>query len=159
SQLLHQSSAETQAILRHAKGRPAFQEVILKRDLSWDDISAIETHQLDLPGVSLRITPVRSYPFGSSLAHVLGYVGEVSPDEMAKGDDYRMGDLIGKSGLEKRWEKYLRGVDGGQQVEVDSVGRKLRTLREVPEIPGNTLTLSFDLDLQAAAEEVFKDKQ
>lgn len=159
SQLLHQSSAETQAILRHAKGRPAFQEVIVKRDLSWDDISAIETHQLDLPGVSLRITPVRSYPYGSSLAHVLGYVGEVNPDEMAKGGDYRMGDLIGKSGLERRWEKYLRGVDGGQQVEVDSVGRKLRTLREVPEIPGNTLTLSFDLDLQAAAEEVFQDKQ
>jgi len=159
SQLLHQSSAETQGMLHHAKGRPAFQEIVVRRDLSWDEIMAIETHQLDIPGVSLRITPRRSYPFGTSLAHVLGYVGEVSPDEMARGDGYRMGDLIGKSGLERRWEKYLRGIDGGQQVEVDSVGRKLRVLREVPEVPGDTLTLSFDLDLQAAAEDAFRDKQ
>jgi len=159
SQLLRQSSAETQAVLRQAKGRPAFQEVIVKRDLSWDEIMAIETHQLDLPGVSLRITPRRNYPHGSSLAHVLGYVGEVSSKELAAGGGYRMGDLIGKAGLERRWEKYLRGIDGGQQVEVDSVGRKLRVLREVPEVPGNTLTLSFDLDLQIAAEDAFRDKQ
>ncbi len=66
-----------------------------------------------------------------------------------------MGDLIGKAGLEKRWEPYLRGSDGGEQVEVDALGRKLRVLREVQEVPGNTLVLSVDLDLQLAAEEAF----
>jgi penicillin-binding protein 2 len=159
SQFLRQSSAETQALLRQAKGRPAFQEVTVKRDLSWAEVMAIETHQLDLPGVSLRITPRRSYPFGSSLSHVLGYVSEINAEELAAGGGYRLGDLIGKSGLERRWEEFLRGVDGGQQVEVDAVGRKLRVLREVPEVPGNTLTLSFDVELQAAAEAVFEGKE
>jgi penicillin-binding protein 2 len=150
---LHQTAGETKAVLDRATGRPPFEEILVKRDLDWEEISAIETHQLELPGVSLRITPSRNYPNGTMLAHVLGYVGEVNQDELGRDPRYRPGDLLGKAGLERRWEEDLRGLNGGQQVEVDSLGRELRILQEAEAIAGNTLVLSVDLDLQRAAEE------
>jgi penicillin-binding protein 2 len=158
AQYLHQSTAETQAILDRALGRPAFQEVLVKRNLDFDEVAAIETHQLELPGVSLRVTPSRRYPNGPTLAHVLGYVGEVTPAEIARDSRYRPGDVIGKSGLEKAWEAELRGVDGGQQVEVDAFGRELRVLDEADATPGQTLVLSIDLDLQLVAEQALGDQ-
>ena len=149
---LNQSASETRAVLDRVTGRPPFQEILVKRDLDWEEVVAIETHQLELPGVSLRITPRRNYPHGPLLAHVLGYVGEVSQADLNRDRRYRSGDLVGKSGLEKVWDQSLRGVSGGQQVEVDALGRELRVLEEAAAIPGNTLTLSIDLDLQQAAE-------
>lgn len=150
---LKQSAADTQEILAQASGRPPFQEILVKRDLDWEEIVAVETHQLDLAGVSLRVTPRRSYLLGSVLAHTLGYVGEASKEEVERDARYRARDLVGKSGLEKQWEEQLRGVMGGQQVEVDAVGRELRVLHEVDAQPGNTLRLTLDLDLQTAAEQ------
>ncbi|MDX2167363.1 MAG: penicillin-binding protein 2 [Deltaproteobacteria bacterium] len=158
AQYLGQSTAETQAILDRAAGRPAFQEVLVKRNLNFDEVAAIETHQLELPGVSLRVTPSRRYPNGPTLAHVLGYVGEVTPAEIERDSRYRPGDVIGKSGLEKAWEAELRGVDGGQQVEVDAFGRELRVLDEADATPGQTLVLSIDLDLQLVAEQALGDQ-
>ena len=149
---LNQTAGETRAVLGRVTGRPPFQEILVKRDLDWEEVVAIETHQLELPGVSLRITPRRNYPHGPLLAHVLGYVGEVSQADLKRDRRYRSGDLVGKSGLEKVWDQSLRGVSGGQQIEVDALGRELRVLEEVAAIPGNTLTLSIDLDLQQAAE-------
>jgi len=158
SQFLKQSASEMHTLLTQMDARPPFEEITVKRDLSWDEVVAIETHQLDLPGVSLRITPRRSYPLGPQLSHLLGYVAEASPQEMVADAHYRMGDLVGKTGLEKRWEKYLRGVDGGQQVEVDAVGRKLRVLREVEEVPGDIVKLTIDLDLQEAASHALGER-
>jgi penicillin-binding protein 2 len=151
---LGQSSADTLALLERASGRPPFQDIVVRHDLDFGGVAAIETHRLELPGVSLRITPRRTYPEGPVLAHALGYVGEVSPAELEETPKgvYRQGDLIGKSGLEKVWESDLRGVNGGQQVEVDAIGRQIRVLDELEAVPGNTLVLSIDLDLQHAAE-------
>jgi len=157
AQLLNQSAADMHALLNQTSTRPPFEEITVKRDLSWDDVVAIETHQLDLAGVSLQITPRRSYPLETKLAHLLGYVGEASPKDLAADSRYRMGDLIGKIGLEKRWESALRGVDGGQQIEVDAVGRKLQVLREVEEVPGATVKLTINLDLQDAASQALGD--
>lgn len=154
---LDESTADVHALLAQTSSRPPFEEITVKRDLSWDEVVALETHQLDLPGVSLQITPRRSYPLGTTLAHVLGYVGEASPHDLAADPRYRMGDLVGKAGLEKHWEKVLRGINGGQQIEVDAVGRKLRVLRQVPEVPGDTLRLTIDLDLQKAAARAMGD--
>jgi penicillin-binding protein 2 len=158
AQFLDQSVSDTQAIVARAAGRPAFEEVVLRRGLEFDEVAAIETHQLDLPGVSLRITPSRSYPYGPTLAHVLGYVGEVTQDEIERDRRYRPGDVAGKAGLERAWEPYLRGVHGGQQVEVDALGRELRVLNEAEAIPGHTLVLSVDLALQQAAEQALGDR-
>jgi len=159
TRLLHADGNEFRSAMQAAANRPPFEEVILKRDLDWESIVALETHQLDLPGVSVQVGPRRTYPFNDMAAHLLGYVGEVSQQELANRQGYRMGDLIGKAGAERYWEDYLRGIDGGQQVEVDAVGRKLRTLSEVEETPGNTLVMTLDRDLQLAAERAMGDHE
>ncbi len=158
AQFLHQSAGETQAILDRTAGRAPFHEVLVKRNLDFDEVAALETHQLELPGVSLRIAPSRNYPYGHMLAHVLGYVGEVTQDDLDRDRHYRPGDVVGKAGLEKAWEPHLRGVYGGQLVEVDALGRELRVLDEEEAIPGDTLVLSIDLDLQQAAEAALGDE-
>jgi penicillin-binding protein 2 len=150
---LGQGAGETKEILDRASGRPPFQEILVKRNLDYDQVSALETHQLELPGVSMRITPSRSYPYGTILAHILGYVGEANEEEVAKDDRYRAGDLVGRAGIERIWEDSLRGVHGGQEVEVDALGRELRVLQDAEAVPGNSLVLTVDLDLQFAAED------
>ena len=148
---LAQELPDARSALESATDRPPFQPVVLRRDVDWDILMAVETRQLELPGVSLRIGPRRSYPYGPLLAHLLGYIGEVNSQEMARLEGYRLGDQIGKYGLEKHWEPHLRGESGGQQIEVDAVGRELRVLREVEQTPGATIHLTIDVDLQQAA--------
>src|SRR5262245_48272206 len=120
--------------------RPPYEGIVLRRDVDWQGVVALETHQLDLPGVTLQVGPKRYYPYGPLAAHLLGYVGEVSETELANASGYRPGDLLGKAGLEKNWDEELHGVAGGQQVEVDALGRRMRVLEEVPDVPGATLT-------------------
>lgn len=158
ARLLGPDAGDLDAVVAAAANRPPFEEVILKRDIDWESIVALETHQLELPGVSVQVGPRRTYPFGDAAAHLFGYVGEVSQQELAARRGYHMGDLIGKAGAERYWEDYLRGIDGGQQVEVDAVGRKLRVLSEVEETPGNTLVLTIDRDLQLAAERAMGER-
>jgi len=156
SRLLGPEVGDLSAIVAAARNRPPFEDVVLVRDLDWERIVKIETHQFELPGVSVQVGPRRTYPFGQMAAHLLGYVGEVNQQEREARRGYHLGDLIGKAGAERYWENYLRGVDGGQQVEVDSVGRKLRVLSEVDETPGNSLVLTIDRDLQQVAEQAME---
>jgi penicillin-binding protein 2 len=142
-----------------ASHRPPFENVVLRRDVDWDTLVAVETRQIELPGVSMQIGPRRNYLYGTLAAHLLGYVGEVSVDELQRLTGYQMGDTIGKYGLEKFWEDRLRGENGGQQVEVDAFGRKLRVLDEVPEKPGANIHLTLDIGLQQAAEEAMGDQE
>src|SRR5580698_1121984 len=133
-------------------GRPDFEPVMVEERLNWPQVVALETHQLEFPGVSLQVTPRRHYLYDSLAAHLLGYVGEVTVKDLNRLPDYRMGDDIGKFGLERSWESTLRGDSGGQEIEVDSIGRRLRMLREIPERPGNSVVMTIDLDLQQVAE-------
>ncbi len=157
TRLLGDRAGDLEGAVAAASSRPPFEEVMLQRDLSWESIVALETHQFELPGVSVQVGPRRTYPFGKVAAHLLGYVGEVNQRELKERQGYHLGDLIGKAGAERYWENYLRGTDGGQQVEVDAVGRKLRVLSEVEETPGNNLVLTIDRDLQLAAEDALGD--
>jgi penicillin-binding protein 2 len=150
--------AEPEATLHqmiHAPSkRPPYEGIVLRRDLDWPGVVALETHQLDIPGVSVQVGPRRYYPYGPLAAHLLGYVGEVSESDLKDTTTgYRSGDLVGKASLEKAWDTELKGTPGGQQVEVDALGRRIRVLQEVPDIPGATLTLTLDRDLQEAAEQ------
>src|SRR5215468_12758905 len=123
--------------LRAPSKRPPYEGIVVARDLDWSAVVALETHQLELPGVSVRVGPRRYYPYGPLAAHLLGYVGEVSETDLANGvTGYRPGDLLGKAGLEKNWDTELRGIPGGQQVEVDALGRRMRVLDEVADLPG-----------------------
>ena len=103
----------------------------------------------------LEIDNVRTYPMGEKFAHVLGYVGEISEEQLrlyerssSSNKNYRLGDRIGQSGIEAQYEKVLRGIDGGEIIEVDSLGRKLRSLRRTPPVPGQNIYLTIDADLQ-----------
>ena len=153
SYLGEEESALHQAVRAPAIKRLSYEGIVLRRDVDWQGVVALESHQLDLPGVSLQVGPKRYYPFGPLAAHLLGYVGQVSEGELADGaSGYRSGDLLGKAGLEKAWDVELRGVPGGEQVEVDALGRRMRQLEQVADLPGATLTLTIDRDLQEAAD-------
>ena len=139
--------------------RPAYEGISVARDISWDTLALIEAHQLDLPGISVEASLKRFYAAGNLAAHLVGYIGEVNQAEMAAHKRYRQGDLIGKVGLEKAWEEVLRGYNGGQQVEVDAAGRKLRVLDEVKTKPGYNLHLTLDLELQEQVEQALGDAE
>jgi penicillin-binding protein 2 len=139
--------------------RPSYEGVVLAKDVSWPTITAVETHQLDIPGVSIEISTRRYYPPGGFAAHLLGYVGEVSPRELAQFPAYRMGDLIGKFGIEKKWETTLRGKGGGQQIEVDATGRRLQVLGTMEASAGQSLVLTLDAELQRRTEELLEGRE
>jgi penicillin-binding protein 2 len=149
------------AVFEENKSRAAFDEIILGRDVDWATVVAVETHQLDLPGINLRVRPRRNYADGPMAAHVLGYLGEIGPKQLKilKEQGYGSGDEIGQYGLEKRWEGFLKGQNGGQQVEVDALGRRVRVLHEVVDVPGYTVHLTLDRQLQQIAYEALKGKE
>lgn len=158
---LKRDEKELLKIFEEGKARAAFDEMVLGRDIEWSAVVAVETHQLDLPGVTLRVRPRRSYVDGAMAAHVLGYLGEINQRQLKtlKERGYVVGDEIGQAGLERRWEELLRGQSGGQQVEVDALGRRVRVLHEVTDVPGHTVHLTLDRQLQAAAYEALKGKE
>jgi penicillin-binding protein 2 len=157
-QLLGEDGAAKRLEDAQEQGRPEFEPVTVQERLNWQQVVSLETHQLELPGVSLQVNPQRHYIYGPLASHLLGYVGEVTVKDLARLPDYRMGDEIGKFGLERAWENTLRGDSGGQEIEVDAVGRRLRMLREIPERPGDSIIMTIDLDLQRVAEEAIGDR-
>jgi len=143
---------EIQARINANRARP-FEPVRIMRDAGPAVVAKIEENRLDLPGVVILTEPVRHYLYGELAAHVLGYVGEISEAELAERRDkgYAPGDLIGKTGVERMYEEVLRGADGRLRVEVDALGRPLRVLQRLPAVPGRSIALTIDLDLQRAA--------
>ncbi len=148
-------AAYIRKLLAEHKGRP-YEPVVIKRDIPMEVVSRLEERRAELPGVVIGKEIVRFYPEGALASHVLGYVGEISASELERlrEEKYKLGDLIGKFGLEARYEKYLRGQDGFQQVEVDVRGRPIphKDLITVPPKQGNRLVLTIDYDLQKTLE-------
>jgi penicillin-binding protein 2 len=139
------------------KSMPAFESILVKLDATQGDIAWVEAHNLEYPELRVEQQPQRRYPANGSLAHVLGYVGEISPDQLKlqsyKDKGLKPGDIIGQSGLEQVYDDYLRGKDGYREVVVDSRGRIQDEIETVPPQPGRDLVTTIDLDLQLAAEE------
>jgi penicillin-binding protein 2 len=159
---LEEDRSELDTRIRAPSRRPPYAGIVVDSDVEWRDVVALETHQLDLPGVSIQVRPRRFYPRGPLAAHLLGYVGEVSERELADRDEeteLRAGDYVGKAGLERVWDEELRGVVGGQQVEVDALGRRVRVIQEVPDVAGDTLVLTLDADLQDAAGQAMGERR
>lgn len=127
----------------------------IARGLSIRQVVAIEEARAELKGVEVDAETVRYYPNGDLAAHVLGYTGEITDEELAelKLKNYRLGDVVGKAGIEASLESHLRGEWGGQQVEVDASGQVLKILGEKPPIAGKDMTLTLDLNLQKVAEQ------
>lgn len=139
------------------KSMPAFESILVKQDASPGDIAWVESHNFEYPELRVEQQPQRKYPENGSLAHVLGYVGEISPEQLKqqvyKDKGLKPGDIIGLSGIEQIYDDYLRGTDGYREVVVDSRGRIQDEIETVDPIPGRDLITTIDLDLQHAAEE------
>jgi penicillin-binding protein 2 len=126
----------------------------IARNLNEAQVTALKEYENELPGVEINTEAVRYYPHGQELAHILGYTREITAEQLVKrkAEGYRLGDVTGQMGVEKAYEKLLRGEWGGQQIEVDGSGRPLRVLGSKPAKAGNDLRLTIDLDMQIAAE-------
>ena len=136
---------------------PAFESILIKQDATPNDIAWVEAHNYEFPELRVEQQPQRRYPPNGMLAHVLGYVGEISPEQLKqqvfKDKGLKPGDIIGQSGIEQIYDDYLRGTDGYREVVVDSRGRIQDELETVNPIPGRDLVATIDLDLQKSAEE------
>ena len=134
-----------------------FRPIKIKRQVDFMTLSQIEEYRLQLPGISYQVEPKRYYPSGVKAPHVFGYLAEITKRELElhEDEDYALGDLIGKKGLEKQYEAVLRGKKGVRFIEVDVHGREIRSLTEmksIPAKPGSHLILGLDADLQRCVE-------
>jgi penicillin-binding protein 2 len=159
AQILDLDSAALREKVYREKAQ-SFLPVRLKRNVDMKTVAFVSEHRDRLPGVEVESEPLRRYPYGLTGSHLLGYVGEVSDKDLADPQraTYRSGDLIGKMGLEREYERLLRGEDGKRFVEVNALGRKAELLGDKrPILPrrGTDLRLTIDWRLQRAAEDAF----
>ncbi len=143
-------------LARH-RGEPSYRPVVILQDASLAQVAAVTARRLDfeLPDVLVQQVPTRRYPAQSLGAHVLGYVGEASEQQIAT-DRVATGTVLGQSGLERTYNRDLMGTDGAKRVVVNSVGREIRTLDETPPVEGRRVQVTLDAAMQRAAEEGFK---
>jgi penicillin-binding protein 2 len=122
-------------------------------DVSKEAVAYLSEHEAEFPGVEVRVQAVRKYPAGTLAAHVIGYTGEVSQDELGSTDSaYQYGDIVGKAGAEKQFEKVLQGDRGRQLIEVDAQGRPRRVIQETDPVTGSDVKLTIDSKVQAVTE-------
>ncbi len=142
------------------KGWPSFKPILLRRDLARDAVAVVESHKLDLPGILITVEPIRHYVEGKRACHLIGYLGEISEDELGSGDfpDNKGGDFIGQFGIEKSYESYFRGKPGTRRVQVNALGQVKKVLKTVPAEAGRNVYLTLDIGLQRKAEEMFAGK-
>jgi penicillin-binding protein 2 len=150
---------DLQQQVENARFEPKFVPIVIKPAASEADIAFVESHRADLPVLELMMVQRRRYQHGQMLANTIGYVGEVSAQQLDQSDGhYRPGDIVGKAGLERQYNDQLEGTDGMRRVVVNSVGKAMRTLDNVEAIPGKPIQLTIDYDLQAIAENDMADK-
>jgi len=160
SQILNIPEAEIQKRLEN-EGYSSPSLLRIARGISPTQITALAEYGTQMEGVEVDVEAVRNYPNGDLAAHILGYTGEISEEELAKmkPQGYRMGDITGQMGVESSFESLLRGEWGGQQVEVDGSNQVLQILGQKQAKPGNNIQLTIDLDLQKEAEKILGDRQ
>ncbi len=182
AKLVKMPEAAINDVLNKNRGQPPFLPVKIKTDLTREEVARIETWKIDMPGVEVREEIRRTNIYGEVASHLLGYIGEINPTELPQFNKdgpgsantaasgiaflrYKLGDNVGKFGLEQKMEEVLRGVDGEEIKEVDALGRvklekKSRVLTSTPDkpaVPGKNLILTIDQDLQVAANKAFGD--
>lgn len=143
---------------RVAEANRTGQTAVLRRAAPFAVMAAVEELRADLPGLDVQVVPLRNYPEGAAAAQMLGYAGQINDQELKTREEagYRMGDLIGKTGVERRYEEILRGQDGAEFVVVNAMGKRVSGLEGSPPklpVPGHDVTLTVDLDVQRAMEE------
>ncbi|MCX6575759.1 MAG: penicillin-binding protein 2 [Candidatus Aminicenantes bacterium] len=160
SRLLGLTEDELKKRIEKYVGQPLFKPIVVKDNLDFDEVARIEARKADLPELVIETEPRRFYPFQSLGAHVIGYMQEPSPEELRTVyKDRRLGDLVGKTGIEAMYDSRLVGVDGKATEVVDSLGRIMDELSRVEPNPAPKLRLTLDYDLQAKAEELLTGRE
>lgn len=145
-----------QKVLAQAKKSPRYTPLEVADDLNWDEVSQVEVNISDLPGMSIDMGEVRHYPFADATAHIIGYVGAATEKDQEGDKDPLLklpGFEVGKSGVERTLDQYLRGKAGNSEMEVNVVGREVRELRNTPPVPGERIALTIDAELQRYAQQ------
>jgi penicillin-binding protein 2 len=160
AQGLHLDPKEVRDRLKKFAGTAQYQPIYLKEDITPDELAFIESHRNELPELDTIMAHRRLYPRNGFMAHLVGYVGEVSEQMLnqARWELYNPGDVVGKSGVELQYNQVLMGKNGSRQVLVNSKGKEVGELDQKPAVPGHNLKLTLDIDLQIAAEEAMGDK-
>ncbi len=157
SQLLHVPLEEIQA---KVKAHSGYEPIRIKSDVGPEVLTVIEEQSSSYPGVIIEVHGVRDYRYHTCGAHILGYVSEISEAELEarKDEGYKNGDIIGQFGLERVYDKELRGTNGGELVEVDVTGKPVQLLGQKEPVSGHGLQLTIDWDLQTATEQAVDDQ-
>ncbi len=157
---LHLNPDEVRQRIKRSAWMPQYQPIFLKEDITPDELAFIEAHKNELPELETIMSHRRLYPRNGFMAHLIGYVGEVTEDMLNQPqfELYTPGDVVGVSGVEKQYNSILMGKNGSRRAIVNSHGREVGRLDETPAEPGKQLKLTLDLDLQIAAEEAIEGK-
>ncbi len=143
-------------IVERHRREPSYRPIVVIADATLAQVAAVTARRLDfeLPDVIVQEVPTREYPDEAMAAHLIGYVGEANEEQMAS-DGVSTGSIVGQFGVERVYNKLLMGADGAKRVVVNSVGREIRTLEEIPPVQGRRVQLTINYAMQKAAEEAF----
>ncbi len=155
SQVAGLDAHQVRAVVERHRREPSYRPIAIIDDASLAQVAAVAARRLDLPDIVIEEVPTRKYPTDALAAHLFGYVGEAT-DAQVESQDVSSGDIVGQSGIERVYNQHLMGQDGARRVVVNSVGREIRTLEEIPPTEGRRLQLTIDYDVQKAAEDGFK---
>src|SRR6202051_2451088 len=160
AQGLHLDPGEVRTRIRHFAAMPQYQPIFLKEDITPDELAFIDAHRNELPELDTIVAHRRLYPRNGFIAHLIGYVGEVTEDMLNQPqfELYSPGDVVGKSGVELQYNQILMGKNGSRRTVVNSRGREVSRLDETPAEAGKQLKLTLDIDLQIAAEPAIEGK-
>src|SRR5712672_2334779 len=160
AQGLHLDANEVRTRIRHFSSLPQYQPIFLKKDITQDELAFIDAHRNELPELDTIVAHRRLYPRNGFMAHMIGYVGEVTEDMLNQPqfELYSPGDVVAVSVVERQYNTALMGTNGARRALVNSHGREVGLLEETDAIPGKPLKLTVDIDLQIAAEEALEGK-
>lgn len=159
--LLGRDGQEALRRFREDAGKVPYRPVKVFQHLDFQEVALFETQQDHYPGAVLLVVPLRYYPFGGTTSHILGYVGEISEKQLRTGEypGAKKRDTVGKFALEKAYDGFLRGKDGGRQVEVDARGREISILGVTEPTPGADARLTIDIRVQKELENAFGEER
>ena len=140
-------------------GIPSFNKIIIKTGLTMEQVIKIKEHSFELPGISVELGTKRYYPQGEIGENFIGFVGMVTKEEIEKDSFYNYDDIIGKQGIEKEYEKFLRGKKGKEEVQVDASGRIIKVISEEKPLPGDDVYLTIDLSIQKELEKLVGNRK
>ena len=157
--VLDETPEDLEALVRRYQNLPLSRPIKLATGLSLNEVTRLSASFYEHQEFEIDVDSRRLYRYGLHTAHLVGYLGEVSPSELLRGEDlYKSGDRVGKRGIEQRYDALLRGKNGAQLVVVDSRGQEVQELEKEPAVAGSDLTLTIDLALQQRAAEIFEER-